>query len=121
MKGVGIAFATGLLGMLVGSLAAQPFGPVASQPFEPVAGPSSERLLYEGSVEVVLKRDDPLELLEPIAGQARVYDGWVLLPNRQIIPREQIRTILLQANPPAQDFGVDPTVDRPRPRGFRED
>ena len=110
MKAIGAAFVAGVLGVLVGSLAAQ--GPDA-------AGGLQEDVIFEGPVAV--------EVLPAVPGgkqdgQARVSEGWVYLTEKRIlIPREQI--LAVTAGEAGRDFGEAPDAERQeeRRRRFRED
>ncbi|MBA3311903.1 MAG: hypothetical protein M3552_09505 [Planctomycetota bacterium] len=118
MKTFAAVLLTGLLGVLAGSLAAQP--PGADRLTTAARG-----VIYEGAVELFFRSDDGT--VETLGGSGRVYDGWVVLDDqRTMIPREQVQRIMFRDEEPARDFGNDPEVDRPvtpeRPtRPFRED
>lgn len=119
MRLVGAAFVAGLLGVLIGSLAAQ-------APRDDRPAVSDSCLIYEGPVELIIKdSDDPLEAV--VTGNARVYDGWVMLTEtRRLIPREQVQ--MLAFDTPVErgaegrdDFGTAPGEEQPRRKTFRED
>ena len=120
MKAAGIAFVAGLLGVLLGSLAAQ-------APREIVPGPLDGRVIYEGRGEIEVNRGR--DTTETLPGEIRVYDHWVLAKDRgQLIPREQVvRVDTDRRGHPAEDFGDNPQpgtlppAERPRPGTFRED
>ncbi|HEX6987074.1 MAG TPA: hypothetical protein VF170_16970 [Planctomycetaceae bacterium] len=119
MKAVGIAFTAGLLGMLIGSLAAQP------QTEDFAADPSDDSLdevLYEGRVESISLASGGT--IGDAGETARVYDSWIFLADsRRFVPREQIAVAAFQRDGDArpEDFGTEPEGDRPRRRTFRED
>ena len=114
MKAVGAAFVAGLLGVLIGSLAAQ--GP------EDVVRPGEavDRFLYEGEIELLAFG----ERENVDRGIVRVYPDWVLhVEERRFIPREQVQQLKFRAPEGAgRDFGADPEGGRPaRPDRFRAD
>lgn len=120
MKGIGIAFVAGLLGTLIGSLAAQ-------APDEAVRpGSEVDRFLYEGEI-VSLVFEGVGERESADRGVVRVYPDWVLdVEQRRFIARERVLELQFRdapgADAPARDFGDDPKPARPgRPDTFRED
>lgn len=119
MRLVGAAFVAGMLGVLIGSLAAQA---PRDDPFES----RGDDLIYEGPVEVVLKvSDDPIEAV--LTGDGRVYEGWVMLTEtRRLIPRDQIQMVAFdvvgeRAVEERENFGNAPGETAPRRKPFRED
>ena len=120
MKGIGVAFAAGLLGTLIGSLAAQAPGTGIHH------GDGSRGYLSEGDIEVLRWRLPDLGDVETLeSGNARVYENWVLVDGTRFIPREQVQMLKLRSGEEqgaARDFGDDPKPTRPgRPDTFRED
>jgi len=121
MKTIAALLFVGLLGVLAGSLAAQP--PSNDRVAAPPRG-----VIYEGPVEVQM-----VGAGDPMRGTARIYEGWVALDDqRQLIPRDQIRRIMLGEPGRFDDFGDQPEADPnavpdpnpntpPKRRPFRED
>jgi len=121
MKGIGIAFVAGLLGTLIGSLAAQ-------APDEAVRpGTEVDRFLYEGPIAALTYESERGETERFDRGVVRIYPDWVLdVARRRFIPRDRIVELQIRDLPglgaPAEDFGDDPKPTRPgRPDTFRED
>jgi hypothetical protein len=131
MKAVGIAFAAGVLGVLIGTLAAQ--GP--ADPVRP--GSEAGIFLYEGQVEALSIEPERDQVIDH--GTVRVYENWVLLvEERRFVPREDVRLLKFQqegGDRRSGDFGDrprrnrdnDPSADRPqdrpgrKPNTFQED
>lgn len=117
MKTLAAALLIGFLGVIAGSLAAQP-------PEGVRIGAAARGIVYEGPVELLIQGRD---IGDVIQGDARIYDGWVVFEEqRRIIPREQVQQITLGEAAPLGEFGDQPAGDRNdlpvRPsRPFRED
>ncbi len=116
--------AVGLLGVLVGSLAAQQPGG------ESLRAPDRNGIIFDGNAEVVLEAEDVLRAVS--RGRVRVYDGWVVIEGDRIVPRERVREINLNPDGQRNDFGDRPDTDPsaapepsqdspPKRRPFRED
>ncbi len=113
----------GLMGLIVGSLAAQQ--PGSARPIGMNRG-----VIYEGPMEIVRGGDDHLR--GKLNGDGRVYDGWIVLNDELIIPRDTVQHIVLQKGGRFDDFGDQPDADpnavpdpnpntSPKRRPFRED
>lgn len=117
MRLVGAAFVAGMLGVLIGSLAAQ-------APRDDQLGVVRDDIIFEGNAEVILDEDHPAERV--LEGNARVSESWVVMTDTGImIPREQVRMVTgregVDQNEPAEDFGNTPGETTPRRKPFRED
>lgn len=116
MKAVGAAFVAGMLGVLLGSLAAQ--GPDGS--FD---RPTGAGLIHEGPLELATFGTDPRSPNVLEGGVARVYPGWVALPGERgsmrFIPSDQIVTLTFrgEADRNRGDFDAPPGADG-RPRNY---
>ncbi len=109
----------GAVGVLAATLAAQ--APVMEH-----NAPPSRGVIYEGAVDVQMIGGEA-----PIQGHGRVYDGWIVIDDQQtMIPREQVRRIVLKDAAGLEGFGNQPNqpaddnspVDPVRPtRRFRQD
>ena len=118
MKAVSAAFVAGLLGVLIGSLAAQAPRGLDGPPADSPAG-----VLYAGPVEALSLTDGNQPQL---GATVRVYEDWVLLvESGQFIPRERVAMLVAGRDGVRRgerDFGTDPGQDRPaRSDTFRED
>lgn len=113
----------GLMGVLVGSLAAQP-------PDHERLTPNRGGIIFEGTAEVIIAAEDISQGIS--RGNIRVYDGWVVIEGKQIVPRQEVRAIILADADRRGDFGDQPGANPnkdagrsqdapPKRRPFRED
>jgi hypothetical protein len=114
MKAIAALMLTGALGVLAGSLAAQP-------PRNELAPSPPSGVLYEGPVEIVVGTDNDPNIVETLRGDGRVYDGWVIIDDRQMVPRERVRRILLGDAGRRDDFGDQPGTGPNKDAGRGED